>query len=103
MEQAGLTRGQRFRGNYPATIDGEGRLKIPSAYRRIFLGEYGKHGRDLYVTSVNGKNVRIYSISEWERIEARLLESPKMQPAKLKFLRNTNYYGQLARVDSIAH
>jgi MraZ protein len=36
---------------------------------------------------------------EWEEIEARLLEPPKMLPEKVKFLRHTNYYGQVTSMD----
>jgi MraZ protein len=53
----------------------------------------------VFVTSVTGQNVLIYPLPEWEKVEARLLEPPKMHPGKVKFLRNTSYYGQLARVD----
>ncbi len=51
------------------------------------------------MTSVTGQNVLIYPLHEWEKLEAKLLEPPKMLPGKVKFLRNTSYYGQLARVD----
>ena len=56
-------------------------------------------GPDLYVTSVNGNNARIYPISEWEQVEAKMLERPRHLPSKQKFLRNTSYYGQQATMD----
>lgn len=85
-----------FRGNFPAKVDAQGRLKIPTAHRKILEDTYGT---DLFVTSVTGQNALIYPLSEWEQIEAKLLEPPKMRPAKVKFLRNTAYFGQVSSVD----
>lgn len=85
-----------FRGNFPTKIDAQGRIKIPVAHRRIFEEKYGT---ELYVTSTNGEHVLIYPLSEWEQIESKLLEPPKMLPEKVKFLRNTSYYGQMVSMD----
>jgi len=85
-----------LRGNLPATIDEKGRIKVPADFRK-FIEE--KYGVDMYVTSLTGNNVLIYPLSEWEEIEAKLLAPPKMKPEKVKFLRNTNYYGQLTQMD----
>jgi MraZ protein len=38
-------------------------------------------------------------MSEWEKIEAKLLEAPKLRPEKIKFMRNTSYYGQVSKID----
>lgn len=85
-----------FRGNFPAKIDAQGRIKIPSTHRKILEEQYGA---DLFVTSLTGENALIYPRSEWEQIEQKLLEPPKMLPEKVKFLRNTSYYGQMATMD----
>ena len=85
-----------LRGNFTAKLDAQGRVKIPTAHRKLIQEEYGF---DLYVTSVTGENLLIYPMREWEDIEARLLEPPKMLPEKVKFLRHTNYYGQVASMD----
>jgi MraZ protein len=71
-------------------------VKIPTAHRKLIQDEYGF---DLYVTSITGENLLIYPMREWEEIEARLLEPPKMLPEKVKFLRHTNYYGQVTSMD----
>ncbi len=84
-----------FRGNFPAKMDAQGRIKVPTAHRRI-LDDYGP---EVYVTSLDGTSVRIYPLEEWEKIEAKMLEPPKMLPGKVKFLRNTSYYGQLSTMD----
>lgn len=85
-----------FRGNFPAKVDAQGRLKIPAAHRAILEEEYGP---ELFVTSVDGRRALIYPLSRWEEIEDKLLEPPRMQPAKVKFLRNTSFFGQVASLD----
>jgi MraZ protein len=85
-----------LRGNSPAKVDAQGRLKIPTLHRKVLEEEYGL---EVFVTSVTGESVLIYPLSEWERIEAKLLEAPKLRPEKIKFMRNTSYYGQVAKID----
>ncbi len=85
-----------FRGNFPAKLDGQGRVKIPTAHRRVFEEQYGP---DLFVTSITGESVLIYPLSVWEEIEAKMLEAPKMARAKRMFLRNTSYFGQVSTMD----
>ena len=85
-----------LRGNYPATVDGKGRLKIPTAFK-TFLDE--NLGPDFYVTSLDGAFVRIYPFPVWREIEEKLAALPSMNKAKKKFLDRTNYWGQSARMD----
>jgi MraZ protein len=85
-----------LRGNSPAKVDAQGRLKIPTLHRKVLEEEYGP---EVFVTSVTGESVLIYPLSEWEKIEAKLLEAPKLRPEKIKFMRNTSYYGQVSRID----
>jgi MraZ protein len=86
-----------LRGNYPATVDDKGRLKIPAAFK-AFLDE--NYGTDFYVTSLDGQSVRIYPLQEWTKIEDKLKPLPSLNRAVKKFLDRTNYYGQMGRVDS---
>jgi len=86
-----------FRGNYPATVDGKGRLKFPAAIKAI-LDEI--HANDFYVTSHDGQSVRIYPFQEWLKLEDKLKQQPSMNRSVKKFLDRTNYYGQTARSDS---
>lgn len=85
-----------LRGNYPATVDGKGRLKIPTAFK-TFLDE--NYGPDFYVTSLDGQSVRIYPFSVWREIEDKLAALPSMTKAKKKFLDRANYWGQSVRMD----
>jgi len=84
-----------LRGNYPATVDQKGRLKIPAA----FLSELRDLGEEFYVTSENGERAIVYPMKEWNRIEARLEQVPSHNEAKRKFLTRTNYYGQVVTLD----
>lgn len=85
-----------LRGNYPATVDGKGRLKIPTAFK-TFLDE--NFGPDYYVTSLDGSFVRVYPFTVWREIEEKLAALPSMNKAKKKFLDRTNYWGQAGRMD----
>jgi MraZ protein len=86
-----------FRGNNPATVDGKGRLKIPTAFKSE-LDE--KYGQEFFVTSLDGKSVRIYPLSVWVKLEAKLAPLPTMNKAKKSFLDRTNYWGQMSTADS---
>jgi MraZ protein len=85
-----------LRGNYTARIDSKGRLKVPTAFRRLIED---KHGAEFYVTSLTGECVRVYPLPEWDSIEQRLSLLPSMDPARRRFLDRTNYYGQQASMD----
>jgi MraZ protein len=85
-----------LRGNYPATVDGKGRLKIPTAFK-AYLDE--NYGPDVYVTSLDGQSVRIYPFSVWREIEEKLAALPSMNKSKKKFLDRTNYWGHAGRMD----
>jgi MraZ protein len=77
-------------------MDLKGRLKVPTAFRRLIEE---KHGAEFYVTSLTGECVRIYPLPEWDSIEQRLNLLPSMDPARRRFLDRTNYYGQQASMD----
>lgn len=85
-----------LRGNCTARMDAKGRLKVPSAYRRIIEERWGAQ---VYITSLTGESARIYPLKEWEAIEEHLAMLPSMDPAKRKFLDRTNYYGQVGELD----
>ncbi len=86
-----------LRGNSPAKIDDRGRLKIPNGFRSFIEDE---HGRDLFVTSVQGDSVRIYPMPVWADIERKLALIPSAHPSRLKFLDRVNFFGQVSEIDS---
>jgi|SRR5215469_3097200 len=84
-----------LRGNYLATVDEKGRVKIPAD----FLATMRKGGQQFYVTSARGDCAWIYPMKAWEEIEKKLAKLPSNNAAKQKFLERTNYYGQVVEVD----
>ena len=84
-----------LRGNYLATVDEKGRVKIPSD----FLAELRKAGSKFYVTSDTGEYARIYPMKVWEEIEKKLANLSSHNSARQKFLARTNYFGQVVEVD----
>jgi MraZ protein len=86
-----------LRGNYAAKIDDKGRLKIPNAFRALVEG---KHGTELFVTSLTGESVRIYPMPVWLALEERLARAPSTHPSRTKFLNRVNYFGQAAEIDA---
>lgn len=86
----------KFRGNIPAKIDAQGRLKLPAVHKAILAEIYGSEA--LFITSLNGDHILIYPLKEWEAIEAKLRDTPAGK-AKRKFLQRTGYWGQEAVLD----
>ena len=58
-----------LRGNYTAKIDDKGRLKIPNAFRSLVEAH---HGKEVFVTSLTGEDVRIFPMPVWIALEERL-------------------------------
>lgn len=85
-----------LRGSYSARIDDKGRLKIPNAFRALVDDQTGG---GLYLTSVTGDSVRIYTMSGWLGVEQRLARMPSSHPARQKFLDRVNYFGQTGELD----
>jgi MraZ protein len=85
-----------FRGNAPARIDDKGRLKVPSTFRSLLETKYG---RELFLTSLSGEYVRIYPMSVWLEIEAKLGAMPTTHPSRLRFLDRVSYHGQAGELD----
>lgn len=85
-----------LRGSYSARIDDKGRLKIPNAFRALVDDQTGG---GLYLTSVTGNSVRIYTMSGWLGVEQRLSRMPSSHPARQKFLDRVNYFGQTGELD----
>jgi MraZ protein len=84
-----------LRGNYPATVDDKGRLKIPS----VFLDTLKKSGKRFFVTSENGESARVYPMKFWEGIEQKLAKISTHNRSKQRFLDRANYYGQVVEID----
>ena len=86
-----------LRGNSPTKVDEKGRVKIPSIFRSEIEQE---HGNEFYVTSLNGECVRLYPFPVWNEIEQKIAALPSTNVAVKRFMRNTNYYGQIVTMDN---
>jgi len=77
-------------------IDEKGRLKIPAA---LLAGLNGV-GSDLYVTSEDGEQVRIYPMHVWDQVEEQLVRlSAQHSKSSQKLLIRAKYFGQSVRMD----
>jgi len=85
-----------LRGNSLATVDGGGRLKLPSVFRRALEDNWGS---DLYLTSLEGDCLWLYPLTVWRRKEERLLALDRRHRALAKFVARTSYFGAEARLD----
>jgi MraZ protein len=85
-----------LRGSHTAKIDERGRLKVPAGFRR-FVEE--RYGRGMFVTSLDGRSVRMYPQVVWQEIEEKLSALPTTNPARQKFLNVVNYWGQMTTMD----
>ncbi len=85
-----------LRGNFPATVDSKGRIKVPNTFRKYIEDKYG---RDCFVTSPTGEFVRVYPLSVWEEREKLMAEPQDKDPVIAHALNLVNYYGQVTAID----
>ena len=83
-------------GNSPAKIDEKGRIKIPTAFRNPIEQKFG---REFFVTSTNGRFVRLYPLPVWTAIVEKLSRVSSLNPAAARFLDAVNYFGAKATMD----
>jgi MraZ protein len=86
-----------LRGNSPTKVDEKGRVKIPTLFRSEIEQE---HGAEFYITSLYGDCARVYPFPLWNEIEKKLSQAAMFDPKVKRFLRNTNYYGQIVSMDN---
>lgn len=86
-----------LRGSTVATIDGKGRLKVPTEFRRQLEERYGA---EFFATSVLGDKALLYPLPVWEEIEARLAALPSTDPIRQRYLERVNYFGAQLRLDA---
>ena len=72
-----------FRGRFVHTIDAKGRISIPSKFREVLKKDYDER---LVVANYEGGLIA-YPIIEWEALEAKLRDKPKMKKEIKAFLR----------------
>ena len=73
----------RFRSRSEHSLDSKGRLNIPSRFREVLREVYTE---TLMVT--NWQNcLKAYPVSEWEKMEEKLLDREQIQPGLGRFIR----------------
>ena len=85
-----------FRGNCPTRLDEKGRLKLPADFKHEIDKSYDGQ---FYVTSFDGKVIKLFPLSEWEQLEERVSRSESYE-ARERFSEVTSYYGQRAELDA---
>jgi MraZ protein len=61
-----------FRGTQTGSVDSKWRLKLPALVRTQMESKYGS--LDVFITSFNGREARVYPLREWEALERMLSE-----------------------------
>ena len=92
-----------FRGAHTGSVDDKFRLKMPALVRSALLAKYENPG--VFVTSLTGKDVRVYPVSEWEAVERRLSQpsetgAPMDGELKTKILLQANHHGADGALDN---
>jgi MraZ protein len=72
-----------FRGRFPHTIDGKGRLSIPAKFRE----ELAARSTETLVLTEGDHCIVAYPMDEWERFEDRLRQQPQLSPEMRSFIR----------------
>lgn len=96
LETLPLFISKMFRGHHTATVDERGRVRIPTAFLATLRDRYGD---DLFVTSLDGRHLRVYPQKTWIEVEEKLLQIPSMTPARVKLMDRFTFYGQIAKLD----
>ena len=89
-------RKKNLRGSTQATVDEQGRLKIPTMFKDILVKSYGY---DYFITSLTGEYVFVYPLTVWEAHEERLMKTASLNPRRRKYLDRVNYYGMEVTMD----
>lgn len=82
------------RGTHTARVDEKGRLKLPVAFQEFF----GK--QKLFVTTLDGRIARIYTIPVWMKNEALLFEQTDDPEVAERMAFRVNKYGADTEVDA---
>jgi len=89
-------RPKNLRGSTLATVDEQGRLKIPTMFKDILVKKYRF---DYFVTSLTGENVLVVPLSVWEAHEERLIKTASLNASRRRYLDHVNYYGSEVTMD----
>ena len=77
------------------TIDRYGRMRIPADLRKTMEG----HGREVFVTTLDGTSVVIYPLPLWDDYSRKLARKRKSEDVK-RFMMMANRWGFKIEMDS---
>jgi len=92
-----IGKNSRLRGGQIVKVDDSGRVKIPEEFREIIENNYGK---ELYITSIDGKHILIYPLPVWEEIEEKIIKLSSVHPLVTRYKDRTSYFGNTVQIDS---
>ena len=101
-----------FRGLQSGRVDEKYRMKFPAFVQKKLAELYGKEEQlgdekqvriDVFITSLDGKEIKVYPITEWERVERTLADksgdgNDGLMKNKFSFL--ANHYGAEQSLDN---
>ncbi len=92
-----------FRGTQTGRVDDKGRLKLPVLVRSCLDEEYREP--TVFITSLDGEEVKVFPLREWETVETRLSEKSATGnesdgEIKQKILFQANRYGAEETLDN---
>ena len=87
-----------FRGVQNGRVDDKSRLKFPALAKKRIEELY--QSSDVFITSLNGKDVKIYPLKEWEAVESRLSDKSENGKQKNDLLFLANHFGADESLDN---
>ena len=92
-----------FRGTQTGRVDDKGRLKLPALVRACLEEEYREP--TVFITSIDGDEVKVFPLREWETVETRLSEKSSAGneadgEIKQKILFQANRFGAEETLDN---
>ena len=91
-----------FRGVQTGSVDDKFRLKMPAAVRNSLMADYENPG--VFITSLDGKEVRVYPLAEWEAVERKMAQAEDGSSLdgalKKKIMLRANHFGADGSLDN---
>jgi len=83
-------------GKASVKMDGQGRIRIPSKFRKPIEEKYGK---EVFITSLDGEHIQIFPLEEWKETAKIAEEIALKNPAMKSFLIRINKLGVVRRTE----
>ena len=87
-----------FRGVQTGRVDDKHRLKFPALARKKLEAAYSSS--DVFITSLDGKDVKVFPTREWEAVEQSLSDKTEHGKQKNDLLFLANHFGADESLDN---